>query len=122
VAGYRIPRPRISLIVFYVQRIGNASTSPAIIRRHGSGAGTEPQRSCHEIPSAPDSWVVFLLSLGPASQSLPTSTLRLQIEPVRRAHHTAAAAIQDVGVDHRSRDVAVAEQLLDRPDVVSVLQ
>lgn len=33
-----------------------------------------------------------------------------------------SAAAQDVGVDHRGADVAVAEQLLDRADVVAVFE
>src|SRR4029450_13724427 len=37
---------------------------------------------------------------------------------VQRTQHLASATVQDVGVDHRRRDVAVAHQFLDRPDVV----
>jgi hypothetical protein len=44
-------------------------------------------------------------------------------QPVRRAQHAAAAgAIQHVRVDHRRRHIRVTEQLLDRPDVVPVLE
>jgi hypothetical protein len=38
-------------------------------------------------------------------------------EPVRRALDAEAAAVEDVGVDHRSSDVAVPKQLLDGADV-----
>ena len=44
-------------------------------------------------------------------------------QPVRRAQHAATAgAIQHVRVDHRRRHIRVTEQLLDRPDVVPVLE
>jgi hypothetical protein len=38
----------------------------------------------------------------------------------QRAAHPAASTIQDMGIDHRGRDVRVPEELLDRADVVSV--
>lgn len=41
---------------------------------------------------------------------------------VERASDASAAAVQDVGVDHRGRDVGVAEEFLDRPDVVAGLE
>lgn len=42
--------------------------------------------------------------------------------PVGRAEDAAAAAVEDVGVDHRRADVAMAEELLDGADVVPILQ
>ena len=45
------------------------------------------------------------------------------VEDVCRARHTAASRVpKDVGVDHGGLDIFVTEQLLDRPDVVAVLQ
>src|SRR5213593_719528 len=41
---------------------------------------------------------------------------------VQGAADTAAAAIEDVGVDHGGADVAVADELLDGPDVVAGLE
>lgn len=41
---------------------------------------------------------------------------------VDRAPHAAATPIQDVGVDHRRRDVAMAEQLLDGANVIAGFQ
>src|SRR5262245_8525886 len=41
---------------------------------------------------------------------------------VGRAPNCSWAAVEDVGVDLRRRDVAMPEQFLDRPDVVVVLQ
>jgi len=42
------------------------------------------------------------------------------VEGVRRAGDAAAAGVsQDVGVDHRRLDVLVAEEFLDRADVVT---
>ena len=39
-----------------------------------------------------------------------------------RAEDSPPPSVEDVCVDHRGRDVAVAKQLLDRADVVSVLE
>jgi len=38
---------------------------------------------------------------------------------IERAADAEGAAIEDVGVDHGGRDVAVAQKLLDGPDVVA---
>ena len=38
---------------------------------------------------------------------------------VQRAHYPSATLVQDMRVDHRGRYVLVAEELLDRPDVVA---
>src|SRR6185295_18413842 len=43
-------------------------------------------------------------------------------ERVERAPHAEPAALEHVRVDHRRRDGAVAEQLLDRADVVMSLE
>jgi hypothetical protein len=42
-------------------------------------------------------------------------------EGIHRAAHTAAAAVEDVGVDHGRADVRVAQEPLDGPDVVAGL-
>jgi hypothetical protein len=42
--------------------------------------------------------------------------------PVRGASDRAWAAVQDVSVDHGGADVVVAQELLDRPDVVTIFQ
>ena len=47
---------------------------------------------------------------------------KLASQLVRRACHPQHAPLQHVRVDHRRRDVRVAEQLLNGPDVVSALQ
>src|SRR5882672_10468865 len=47
---------------------------------------------------------------------------RIDVEAVQRAHDSPGAAVEDVDVDHRGRDVAVAEELLDGPDVVAGLE
>jgi hypothetical protein len=41
---------------------------------------------------------------------------------VQRAPDAATAAVEDVGVDHRGRDVAVVQELLDGANVVAVLE
>lgn len=45
-----------------------------------------------------------------------------KVEAVHRAADAEWAAVQDVGVDHRRGDVLVAEQFLDRADVLAVLE
>ena len=45
-----------------------------------------------------------------------------QLRSVQRAAHGEAAPVEDVGVDHCSLDIFVAEQFLDGPDVIAVLQ
>jgi len=46
----------------------------------------------------------------------------LRSKAVGGADHTSSPAIEDMGVDHGRIDVAVAEKLLNRPDVVPGLQ
>jgi hypothetical protein len=41
---------------------------------------------------------------------------------VERAAHAGGTEVEDVRVDHRRRDVAVSEKLLDGPDVLSALE
>jgi hypothetical protein len=43
-------------------------------------------------------------------------------EPVQRASDGGGAAVQDMRVDHGRGDVLMAEQLLDRADVVAVFE
>ena len=45
-----------------------------------------------------------------------------ELQAVERARHPQAAPVQDVRVDHRRADVAVAQQLLDGSDVVAVFE
>jgi hypothetical protein len=58
--------------------------------------------------------------------ALPLSGGAVLREPllgaVKRAFHPPPALVQHMGVDHRGRDVLVAEQLLHRADVVASLQ
>ena len=44
------------------------------------------------------------------------------LQPIRGAGDAERASVEDVGVDHRRLEVAVAEQLLDGADVRSVLE
>src|SRR5882724_4883081 len=41
--------------------------------------------------------------------------------PIHRATHTHRSPLKNMGVDHGRRDVAMAEQLLHRPNVIAVL-
>ena len=45
-----------------------------------------------------------------------------QVHAIERAPHAAAAAVQDVSVDHRRGHVAVTEEFLDGPYVVASLE
>ena len=54
--------------------------------------------------------------------SAPVGCVLRPKHPVRRAPYRRRATIQDVGVDHCGAYVSMAEELLDRPDVVAVLQ
>ena len=40
-------------------------------------------------------------------------------KPIHRAAHGRRTAIEDMGVDHRSLDVAMAQEFLDRPDIIA---
>jgi hypothetical protein len=53
---------------------------------------------------------------------LRQASLLLQAQSIQRAADAAAAAIQDVRVDHGRPDVAMAEQFLDGADVVAVFE
>jgi hypothetical protein len=44
------------------------------------------------------------------------------VEQIERATNPGDAALHDVGINHGGGHVLVAEQLLDRPDVVSLFQ
>ncbi len=41
---------------------------------------------------------------------------------IQRAAHRPAAAVEDVGVDHRGADVFVTQEFLDGADIVAILQ
>ena len=56
---------------------------------------------------------------GASSQDIASGTAGTGPELIERAPYTPAALVQDVRVNHRRADVAVAEQLLDGPDVVA---
>ncbi len=43
-------------------------------------------------------------------------------QTINGAPYASTVAVQDVGVHHRSADVTVAEELLDGPDVVAILE
>ena len=53
--------------------------------------------------------------------------MRLEIsrsgsKPIQRTLDTGAALRHDMGIDHGGLDTRVAEQFLDRPDVIALLQ
>src|SRR5688572_24176456 len=60
--------------------------------------------------------------IPPAAGGVTGERTRSRRQEVERAPHPAAAAVEDVRVDHGRRDVAVPEQLLDGPDVVAGLE
>ena len=48
--------------------------------------------------------------------------LRRQSEAISRAVDSPTASVQDMGVNHRRAYILVAQQLLDGPDVVTILE
>ena len=52
----------------------------------------------------------------------PRTSARSRSQTIQRAFHPAAALAHDMGVYHRSGDIFMAQQFLDRPDVRSGLQ
>jgi hypothetical protein len=48
--------------------------------------------------------------------------VRVEGPEVERAAHASGAEVEDVGINHRGLYTAVAEQLLDRTDVVAALE
>src|SRR3989442_6299653 len=59
--------------------------------------------------------VVSLFRLTPRA-------LQVQSEAISRALDSPAAPVQDMGVDHRRAHVLMAQQLLDRPNIIPVLR
>lgn len=57
-----------------------------------------------------------------ARRTGPAIILPINLQPVRRTPHSSTPSIQHVGVHHCGRRVAVAQQLLNGPDIVAVLQ
>ena len=74
----------------------------------------------------PRTWRAFFVRTesGYAARRRPRIRyLRSCVErPVDRAAHSGWSTVQDVGVDHRRTDIAMAEQVLDGPDVVTILE
>ena len=81
---------------------------------------------CFDRVAAPRTWPAFLVRTGSgyAARRRPRIRyLRSCVErPVDRAAHSGWSTVQDVGVDHRRTDIAMAEQVLDGPDVVTILE
>src|SRR5688572_8969899 len=61
-----------------------------------------------------DCWVTAVLP----DRAMPTGL----VKAVGGAAHGSGASVEHVGVDHRRGDVAVAEELLDGPNVVAALE
>ena len=57
-----------------------------------------------------------------ASSALPVADLSAAGDGVKGASNTPASSVQNMGVDHGSGHVAVAEQLLDGPDIVAMFK
>ena len=60
-------------------------------------------------------WLTGLIPLWPTSRQADGQS-------VHRATDTPAPTVQDMGVNHSGRYIGMPEQLLNRPDVVAVLQ
>jgi hypothetical protein len=44
------------------------------------------------------------------------------LQPIRRTTYSQPSSIQNVSVDHRGGDIAMSQKLLNRPDIVTILQ
>jgi len=55
-------------------------------------------------------------------QAADSPPLRRSSELVQRTRHPTPALVQHMGVDHRGRNVGVAEQFLHRADVVAAFE
>jgi hypothetical protein len=55
--------------------------------------------------------------MWPATSGPIASEHSAPVDVIQRTDYGAAAAIQDLGIDHRSRDVRMTQKLLDGADV-----
>jgi len=60
-------------------------------------------------------WLTSIIPLWPTRRQADG-------ESIRRATDTPAPTVQDMSIHHSSRYIGMPEQLLNRPDVVAVLQ
>jgi hypothetical protein len=77
------------------------------------------------FPSIPFEYKRHVVPWGPGGldrDRLSSSYREVMQEPVSRASHSVRASVQDVGIDHGRADVLVAQKVLNRADVISVLQ
>src|SRR5262245_48647418 len=101
--GKGIPEDRCGLLERYSMFLEIALRLPAVPLEYKG----------HVVPCGPGGLVRDRLSI---------SCREAFQEPVRRTSYRTWAPVQDMGVDHGRADVLVAQKVLDRPDVVSVLQ
>jgi len=108
--------------------LGDAFAQFCISSENADGAfgRTQPFRGvvgCDAIPAprylARRRWGVAQRLRPVRRQGQPGSR---QEHPVGGASDACGAQVEDVGVDHGGADIAVAEELLDGPDVMVVLQ
>ena len=67
-------------------------------------------------------WAVEQHCLSPLGATARSHHIAVAWQSSRRAANTQPAPVDDVRVDHRRAQVRVAEQILDRADVVAVLE
>jgi len=88
----------------------------------GKSLPLKDRRPCAPAPSSSDTCERGG-SLGtPIGKARRLTAAGTTDQPIRRARHPQRPAIQDVRIDHRRAHVLVAKQLLDRADVIAVLQ
>ena len=98
----------------------DCSSARGTPRARGMGTGTRPGRRRFGLRSR--RWTRAsgpACSAGSRVANRPDARIPYFVE---RTAHAEAAAIQDVGVDHRGLQVAMAEQLLHGADVVAALE
>jgi hypothetical protein len=88
--------------------LGNSPSSTLLGRQRQPLSSEE---TLQELPPKPQPFRLREPSEAAASQRIE-----------RAADTTASGPVQDVGRDHRGRDVRVVKQLLDGPDIVPVLE
>jgi hypothetical protein len=58
----------------------------------------------------------------PDGPSMPSESPRRSLKAVQRAAYAQTAPVQHVRVDHGGSHARVAEQFLDSPDVIAIVQ
>ena len=75
-----------------------------------------------KLPRKTTLWTMVGDEACPVGLQVAQGEQPLVLQPVGRALHSKRSTIDDMRVNHRRRDAGVAEQFLDGPDVIPVLE